>query len=83
MEIGLDPSNSVIKRLRCTIKSTIAFVKFCNTSHILTERLCQTEDMFLHQKSMYMETSTKNAGLIATKQHLEEVMKEKTKRIEE
>ena len=47
------------------------------------ERLCQTEDMFLHQKSMYMEKSTQNAGLLATKQHLEELVKEKNKRIEE
>ena len=47
------------------------------------ERLCQAEDMFLHQKSMYVEVSSKNAGLLASKTHLDSLVKEKNRRIEE
>ena len=54
-----------------------------NIAILHSERLCQTEDMFLHQKSMFMEKSTQNAGLLASKQHLDELLKEKNKRIEE
>ena len=65
---------------------TLVYLKaaaICIVSYFITERLCQTEDLFLHQKSMYMETSTKNAGLLAMKTHLDEVLKEKNKKIEE